>query len=146
MPKPGWIRLKRVTNGARLYRRECWDDIGGLDDWTAFDTHALLKARQLGWETRTFQEVEYYSLRSWMKMNMRRWIMRGWERHSFGFPWWHTWLAAGKNVVNVYPPILGLVAMILAHPVSPWKKAPNLDLNWTKDFAVWETRDFLQKR
>jgi len=140
----GWsIRPRRVTDGARLYRRECWEGIGGLDLINAFDLHAVLKARRLGWETRTFP-IRYLERRWSAKMGMRRWINAGFARKSLGFPLWHTALAALRNLNFGRPPIIGPLAMLLSHPLGTWPKAPGLDAEWMRRFAAEELRESLR--
>lgn len=41
---------------ARLYRRSCFEEIGGLSSCNAWDTIDLLRARTRGWETRRFKD------------------------------------------------------------------------------------------
>jgi glycosyltransferase involved in cell wall biosynthesis len=45
---------------ARMYRRRCYDDIGGLTRSNAWDTIDLLRARFRGWETRRFVDQKVY--------------------------------------------------------------------------------------
>ena len=51
---------------ARLYRRTCFEEIGGLASCNAWDTIDLLRARTKGWETRRFADlgVIHYRLMS----------------------------------------------------------------------------------
>jgi biofilm PGA synthesis N-glycosyltransferase PgaC len=46
-----------VRGATKIYRRECWDAIGGLVQATGWDTVDELKANMLGWSTRTFSEI-----------------------------------------------------------------------------------------
>ena len=139
----GWkIRPKRVTDGARLYRRACWEEIGGLDLINAFDFHAVLKARQLGWETRSFP-VRYLERRWSGKIGVGRWIDAGFARKSLGFPLWHTALAAMRNIKMGRPPIIGPLAMVLSHPLGIWPRAPRLNPDWVRRFATEELREYI---
>jgi glycosyltransferase involved in cell wall biosynthesis len=51
--------------GMQMFRRECFSDIGGFRTlkWGGIDTLAGVMARQRGWTTQTFDEVEYHHLR-----------------------------------------------------------------------------------
>ncbi len=43
---------------ARIYRRKCWEDIGGkLAEIHGWDTYSDLRARQFGWETRGIPDL-----------------------------------------------------------------------------------------
>lgn len=46
-----------VRGATKIYRRECWEDIGGLLAVSGWDTLDEVKANMLGWTTRTFQEL-----------------------------------------------------------------------------------------
>jgi len=144
-PENEGIRLARASDAAKIYRRRCWDDIGGLDVLISFDSHAILKAAQRGWVTRTLKGITFRELRPVGKYDLNRWILTGFERASFGLPLYHTVLAAIKNIKSGYPPIINSVATILAHIVNPWDKAPNLDQKWVRKYAVDEIRFFIKE-
>ncbi len=48
---------------ARLYRRSCYEDIGGIIPSSAWDTVDLLRARFRGWQVRRFSEPRIYHYR-----------------------------------------------------------------------------------
>ncbi|MFX1564201.1 MAG: glycosyltransferase [Promethearchaeota archaeon] len=51
--------LEHPRGAARIYRRRCWEDIGGrLQEIHGWDTYSDLRARQFGWNTRGIQEIE----------------------------------------------------------------------------------------
>jgi len=139
------MRLARASDAAKIYRRQCWEDIQGLDIWIAFDSHALIKAAQAGWDTRTIYSTNFIELRPSGKYGIKRWILTGFERASFGFPLYHTVLAAIKNVKWGSPPILNVFATIFSHILNPWPKAPNIDHQWVKKYAINEVRYYLKE-
>lgn len=47
-----------VRGATKIYRRACWEAIGGLIKAPGWDTVDELKANMLGWRTRTFAKVE----------------------------------------------------------------------------------------
>ncbi len=47
-----------VRGGTKIYRRECWNDIGGLIPVPGWDTLDELKANKSGWQTRSFSELK----------------------------------------------------------------------------------------
>ena len=47
-----------VRGASKIYRRECWDAIGGLIEQTGWDTMDEVKANMLGWETRSFPDIQ----------------------------------------------------------------------------------------
>jgi len=144
-PERGGVRLARASDASKVYRRECWDDIGGLDIWIAFDSHASLKASQRGWVTKTIPSITLRELRPSGRYGLTRCTLTGFERASFGLPLYHTVMASIKNIKWGYPPILGSMATILAHMISPWPQAPGLDKAWIRRFAINEIRFFMRE-
>jgi biofilm PGA synthesis N-glycosyltransferase PgaC len=47
-----------VRGATKIYRRACWDAIGGLLKVPGWDTVDEAKANMLGWRTRTFQDLK----------------------------------------------------------------------------------------
>ena len=47
-----------VRGATKIYRRECWDQIGGLIHAPGWDTVDEVKANMLGWTTRTFPDLK----------------------------------------------------------------------------------------
>jgi glycosyltransferase involved in cell wall biosynthesis len=46
-----------VRGATKIYRRKCWEEIGGLKVLTGWDTIDELKANMVGWNTKTFPEL-----------------------------------------------------------------------------------------
>lgn len=46
-----------VRGATKIYRKQCWDQIGGLIQAPGWDTVDEVKANMLGWNTRTFPEI-----------------------------------------------------------------------------------------
>ncbi len=51
-----------VRGAAKMYRRKCWEDIGGLLQIPGWDTIDLMKAHQCGWITRTLKDIHVLHL------------------------------------------------------------------------------------
>src|SRR5262249_19228729 len=47
-----------VRGAAKIYRSECWQQIGGLIRSAGWDTVDEVKANMLGWTTRTFSDLQ----------------------------------------------------------------------------------------
>lgn len=59
---------KHVRGAARMYRKACWDAIGGVIDKLGWDAMDCYKARMLGWETRSFEDLRVIHLvKTWSK-------------------------------------------------------------------------------
>jgi glycosyltransferase involved in cell wall biosynthesis len=57
MEKPETHPSFHVRGPTKIYRRECWDAIGGLIKAPGWDTADELKANMLGWHTRSFLHI-----------------------------------------------------------------------------------------
>lgn len=76
-----------VRGATKIYRRECWNDIGGLFMAPGWDTLDELKANMLGWTTKGFAELKVIHLRStggaygvW-----RDWVKNGLANYISGY-------------------------------------------------------------
>jgi glycosyltransferase involved in cell wall biosynthesis len=52
-----------VRGATKIYRRACWEAIGGIKRVTGWDTIDEVKANMLGWETRSFPDLKLIQLR-----------------------------------------------------------------------------------
>ena len=52
-----------VRGATKIYRRQCWNEIGGLLYSPGWDTWDEVKANYCGWKTRTFDDVPLTQLR-----------------------------------------------------------------------------------
>lgn len=50
--------IYHVRGAARLYRKKCWDDIGGTIKDLGWDAIDVYKARMKGWNTQSFNEIK----------------------------------------------------------------------------------------
>jgi glycosyltransferase involved in cell wall biosynthesis len=55
-----WFHVRGAT---KIYRKECWDAIGGLEERTGWDTIDEFKANMLGWNTMTFRDIRIIHLK-----------------------------------------------------------------------------------
>jgi len=110
--KGGNVWKGRASDGAKLYRRECWDMIGGLDRTIHWDTHAIVKAYWKGWLVRAFKELVYDEERSSERERLYEWYITGITRYYLGFPLIHT-IGAGTVYFKKKPYIIGSLTMIL---------------------------------
>jgi biofilm PGA synthesis N-glycosyltransferase PgaC len=71
---------EHVLGCSKMYRKECFADIGGLVEVLGWDTIDEIKAQMLGWQTRHFKDVP---LIHWRMMGSRTGFVRGKIRHGF---------------------------------------------------------------
>lgn len=132
----------RASDGAKIYRRECWNDIEPFTPCNAFDTLALIEAKMNNWKVESFQELKYKQLRTWRRQSINRWILSGRSRYYLGFPSWHTFLISIVYSTD-YPWIIGSVSMYLSHLLTsigkPKKPFTKKYYEYAKQYAMWET-------
>jgi len=73
-----------VRGPTKLYRRACYEEIGGLFPAPGWDTIDQLKANMLGWRTQTFPDIHLLHLRptggaygswsNWTKNGLANWV------------------------------------------------------------------------
>lgn len=57
-----------VRGAARVYRKQCWDNMGGTIDNLGWDAIDVYKARMLGWKTQSFKDLKIVHLtETWTK-------------------------------------------------------------------------------
>lgn len=136
----------RVTDGARVISRECYDAIGGYHVRMAFDSHALLLANQYGFEPTTFTEIQYIELRPAKKYSNLAWVHLGMERKTMYLPLYHTFMASLKNGITGSPPILNFFLTFFGHLLYfPKVYDLKLDREWVRRYAIFEITDFLKR-
>lgn len=47
-----------VRGAGRIYRKKCWEDLGGAIDGLGWDAMDVYKARMLGWDTFSFEKIK----------------------------------------------------------------------------------------
>ncbi len=99
-----------VRGPTKIYRRECWNAIGGLVKATGWDTIDELKANMMGWKTRTFAEVPLIHHRptgaaygSWSN-----WVKNGRANYAAGY---HPLFMALKCVSRMVQKPYGVAAL-----------------------------------
>lgn len=140
--KEGNVWIGRAVDGAKIYRRECWDDINGLDRIIHWDTHALLKAYHKGWQVNCFRDQEYTELRTSERQSLYEWCITGITRFYLGFPLYHT-IGIGAVYLRKKPYFIGSFAMILTHFIQILRRRSRpfsqSYYEYVKKYAFWET-------
>jgi len=138
----GKVWKGRASDGAKLYRRECWNEIGGLDRIIHWDTHAILKAYYKGWTVAAFSNIEYEETRTSERENLYEWYITGLTRFFLGFPLYHT-IGVGAIYLRKKPYVIGSLIMIITQLIqilrrqkSPFSQSY---YKYVKKYAFWET-------
>jgi biofilm PGA synthesis N-glycosyltransferase PgaC len=76
-----------VRGATKIYRRACWDEIGGLIRAPGWDTLDEVKANMLGWKTDSFRELKLHHHRFAGKAdgNWKNWLKNGKANYIAGY-------------------------------------------------------------
>jgi glycosyltransferase involved in cell wall biosynthesis len=117
-----------VRGGAKIFRRECWDAIGGLWVGPGSDTVDEVKANMLGWTTMSFPDLHMQHHRptgaSW-----GRWgglVKDGKIDYVYGS---HPVFLAAKSVARLVkrPYVIGSVALLYGYMSARFEGMPQVD-------------------
>ncbi|MCI5133607.1 MAG: glycosyltransferase family 2 protein [Candidatus Electrothrix sp. AW2] len=76
-----------VRGATKIYRRQCWDEIGGLHKTTGWDTIDELKANMLHWQTYSFPHIHLTQLKETGTSDgvWKNWIKNGRANYIAGY-------------------------------------------------------------
>ncbi len=89
--RPAATPAHHVRGALKLYRRDCFDAIGGIEEMLGWDTIDEVRARMQGWETRSLEGLD---ARHHRPVATRGGALRGRSRHGRAAyivrysPWW----------------------------------------------------------
>lgn len=123
-----WNPIFHVRGGAKIYRRPCWDAMGGLWVGPGSDTVDEVKANMLGWRTRSFLELQIQHHR-WTGAAYGRWggiVKNGKTDYVSGY---HPLFVIAKSVAWIWkrPYILGSLALLYGYVSAYLQNTPRVD-------------------
>jgi len=113
----------------KVYRSQCYEEIGGLDRSEGWDTIDEVKANMLGWRTRSFPDLHVLHLR---KTQTASGVLRGFRNigktaYYTGYHPLFMSLRIVRHMLFNRPFILGGVNMMLGWLEGYMKKGPRVD-------------------
>jgi hypothetical protein len=117
-----------VRGATKIYRRECWDEIGGLFDIPGWDTLDEAKANQMGWTTATLHDPMIFQLRPTGKAagSWANWVKNGVAAYRSGYHPAFVLARAGRRLIR--PPSLTAPAGLTWGYFSSWmQKTERID-------------------
>lgn len=116
-----------VRGATKIYRRECWDAIGGLYHVPGWDTVDEVKANMLGWSTGSFPELRLIHHRPTGEANG---LLRDRMKHGFGCyaTGYHPLFVAASCLsrLNQKPYLVGSAAMWWGFLKAPFARVPRV--------------------
>ncbi|ULA58174.1 MAG: Glycosyltransferase family 2 protein [Nitrospira sp.] len=117
-----------VRGATKIYKRECWDAIGGLLVAPGWDTLDEVKANMLGWKSRTFRDlkVTHYRYTGAADGQWRSCIKYGRANYISGY---HPLFMALKCLRRVFhkPVLIGAFAIGYGYVSGYLKRVPQVD-------------------
>ena len=76
-----------VRGATKIYKRDCWERIGGLISAPGWDTVDEFKANMLGWATYTFPEIQalHHRPAGQAQGNWKNWVKNGRANYVAGY-------------------------------------------------------------
>jgi glycosyltransferase involved in cell wall biosynthesis len=120
--------LFHVRGGAKIYKRDCWDAMGGLWVGPGSDTLDEVKANMLGWGSASFSDILMNHHR-WTGASLGKWggiVKNGKTDYVSGY---HPMFLIAKCVKKLFdrPYILGSLALAYGYVAARWEKMPQVD-------------------
>jgi poly-beta-1,6-N-acetyl-D-glucosamine synthase len=117
-----------VRGGVKIYRRKCWQDLGGLWVGPGSDTIDEVKANMLGWKTRSFFDLHMIHHRP-TGATYGRWgglVKDGKIDYVTGY---HPLFVMAKSLVRLRrrPYIIGSCALLYGYLTARLEKIPQVD-------------------
>ncbi len=105
-----------VSGPAKMYRRACFDEIGGLVPALGWDGLDEWQALTLGWDVRSFEELKllHYRIIGRATGPLKNRIEQGYGAHYMGYHPLYT-VARGIRHMFTWPYIVGGIGMIAAY-------------------------------
>jgi|SRR5579862_4178671 len=117
-----------VRGATKIYRKDCWRAIGGLQVAPGWDIVDEVKANMLGWQTETFEDVRaiHHRVTGTAESRWKNLIKNG---KAYYFAGYHPLFMAARCVYRLTdaPYVIGSVAMALGFVSGYCKRTPRID-------------------
>ena len=117
-----------VRGATKIYRKACWEAIGGLWPAPGWDTFDEVKANRLGWTTRSFDELKltHHRLTGTAEGIWAGLVKNGRANYVCGY---HPLFMLGKCARRLLEPpyLIGSVALFYGFISGYWKGIPQVD-------------------
>jgi biofilm PGA synthesis N-glycosyltransferase PgaC len=136
-----------VRGATKIYRRECWDGIGGFWPAPGWDTMDEVKANRLGWVTRSFPNLHLVHHKHTGSADglWRTLVKYGRANYICGY---HPLFMLSKCVARLVrkPYIIGSVGLLYGFLSGYWKRIPQFDDRATIEYLRRQQLNRLLRR
>ena len=140
------LRQGRITDGARMISRSCYQQIGGYRTVVGFDSLAVYAARMHGYHCKTLRRLKYHETRECRKRRVDDWVINGYERRNMHLGFMHTLLAALKNLFTGSPKILNAFLILYGYLLYPGPRRDHgLDPDYMHSYGNHEITQYIHE-
>jgi glycosyltransferase involved in cell wall biosynthesis len=117
-----------VRGATKIYRRACWEEIGGLIRAPGWDTLDEIKANMLGWKTDSFRDLKLHHHRFAGKADgaWKNWVKNGRANYITGY---HPLFMLCKCISRLWekPYIVGAAGLGFGFLIGYLRRVPRVD-------------------
>ncbi len=120
--------LFHVRGATKIYKKDCWESIGGLLSAPGWDTLDEVKANMLGWKTRTFVDlkVSHWRPTGFADGIWKSGVKYGRANHISGYhPLFMFFKCIKRSLVKPY--LIGAIAIAYGYISGYVQKVPRID-------------------
>ncbi|MBK8805455.1 MAG: glycosyltransferase family 2 protein [Bacteroidales bacterium] len=114
---PEGVQDDHPVGPSKVYRRACWDQIGGLKPVPGWDLADLLSAQMNSWETACFKDLHIKHYRITGSRRKGVWApkhLQGRFEYRHGYAFWYTFFKALKDIPQK-PFLIGSIAKVFGY-------------------------------
>lgn len=132
-----------VRGATKIYKRDCWEAIGGLMPAPGWDTVDEYKANMLGWVTYTFPELKIWHHRTagGAQGTWKNWVKNGLANYVAGYHPLFMSCKCGKRIFSK-PYGIGALGLLVGFVSGYIRRVPQVD---DKDLIRYVRRQQLRK-
>jgi hypothetical protein len=117
-----------VRGATKIYRRRCWDQLGGLWPAAGWDTVDEFKAQRMGWQTQSFEHLHLAHYRPTGQADgfWRALVKYGRANYVAGYHPLFMICKCGIRIIRK-PYLVGSVGILYGFLTGYWKRIPQVD-------------------
>ena len=129
-----------VRGATKVYRRKCFEDIGGIESVNGWDSIDEWRAQMRGWQTRTYEEIKIFHHRPTGASDgkLKRFYRQGEFAFFLGYPWIAIIARSFYRSLIEKPYILGGISIFFGYLLNWLFRKPK--------FHDTELRDYVKKK
>ncbi|RIL06864.1 MAG: glycosyltransferase family 2 protein [Proteobacteria bacterium] len=139
-----WCPDEHVRGPAKMYRRACFEAIGGLEARRGWDMIDETRAQMLGWTTRSFIDeplIHHRPIDGRQANVLKSRFEMGELYHFLGYHWLYLLVRSARSALQDYPRVTGGTALLLGYLRAALRGAPRYDA----DYVAWVRKQQLSR-